>query len=156
MKSDFATILSRLRREKGLSQRRVASDLGISQALLSHYENDAREPKLEFVIKACCYYGVTADYILGRINDRTVKTIPAPHDCVNAERLISAACFVFQKIDEIDDPELYTATVDYLVIPVETVAILLRDASTQYDPSRDAAFKTAEAVLVSNVRKKRD
>lgn len=36
-------------------------DLGISQALLSHYENGIREPGLAFVVKACDYYGVSAD-----------------------------------------------------------------------------------------------
>ena len=66
MKSAFAEALGDLRREKNLSQRRAAEQLGVSQALLSHYENDAREPKLDFVIRACDYYGVTADYILGR------------------------------------------------------------------------------------------
>ena len=70
MKSKFAETLGKLRREKGLSQRQAAADFGISQAVLSHYENDAREPKLEFVIKACEYYSVTADYILGRTNER--------------------------------------------------------------------------------------
>ena len=73
MKS-FCAVLSALRREKNLSQRRAASDLGISQALLSHYENGAREPKLDFVVKACDYYGVTADYILGRSVERGEKT----------------------------------------------------------------------------------
>ena len=67
---DFNAILSSLRREAGLSQRQAASDLGVSQALLSHYENGAREPKLEFVVKVCDYYGVTADYILGRSQAR--------------------------------------------------------------------------------------
>jgi len=70
MKSTFATRLSSLRRESGHNQRQVATDLGISQALLSHYENGAREPKLEFVVKACVYYNVSADYILGRTDDR--------------------------------------------------------------------------------------
>jgi len=69
-KSKFAANLSRLRREKRLSQRQAANELGVSQALLSHYETDAREPKLEFVIKACDYYGVTTDYMLGRTNER--------------------------------------------------------------------------------------
>ena len=45
----FCANLSRLRREKGVSQRKAASDLNISQALLSHYENGAREPGLAFV-----------------------------------------------------------------------------------------------------------
>ena len=62
----FSETLNRLRREKGLSQRAVAADLGISQALLSHYENGAREPGLHFVCRACDYYGVSADYLLGR------------------------------------------------------------------------------------------
>ena len=70
MKSDFSEILSGLRRGKALSQRQAAADLGISQALLSHYENGAREPKLEFVVKACDYYNVPADYILGRNGER--------------------------------------------------------------------------------------
>ena len=62
----FCMNLSRLRREKGVSQRKAASDLHISQALLSHYENGAREPGLAFVCRACDYYGVTADFLLGR------------------------------------------------------------------------------------------
>ena len=66
---DFCAILARLRKEKGVSQRKAASDLNISQALLSHYENGAREPGLAFVCRACDYYGVTADYILGRTTD---------------------------------------------------------------------------------------
>ena len=39
MKSGFSEMLSELRREKGISQKKAAKDLEISQALLSHYEN---------------------------------------------------------------------------------------------------------------------
>ena len=69
-KSRFATNLGNLRHEKGLSQRQAAAELGVSQALLSHYETDAREPRLEFVIRVCDYYSVTTDYILGRTKER--------------------------------------------------------------------------------------
>lgn len=65
MERTFSHTLSELRREKGVSQRRAAADLKISQALLSHYENGAREPGLGFVRRACEYYGVSADYMLG-------------------------------------------------------------------------------------------
>ena len=65
MARDFAQTMSELRREKGLSQRAAAADLHISQALLSHYENGAREPGLGFVRRACRYYGVSSDYLLG-------------------------------------------------------------------------------------------
>ena len=66
MTRGFSETMSELRRKKGASQRTAAADLGISQALLSHYENGAREPGLGFVCRACDYYGVSADYLLCR------------------------------------------------------------------------------------------
>ena len=65
MSRTFSETMSALRRDRGLSQRSAAADLNISQALLSHYENGAREPGLDFVRRACVYYGVSADYLLG-------------------------------------------------------------------------------------------
>ena len=70
MKSALANTLATLRKEKRLSQREAAAKLGVSQALLSHYENGAREPKFDFVIRACDYYVVSADYLLGRSEER--------------------------------------------------------------------------------------
>lgn len=70
MSSEFPRILSLLRQERGVSQRTAAKDLGVSQALLSHYENGIREPGLPFVVRACDYYHVSADYILGRTLSR--------------------------------------------------------------------------------------
>ena len=79
MNAEFSRTLSLLRQEKGVSQRTVANALGISQALLSHYENGIREPGLAFVVKACDYYGVSADYLLGRTLTRDGTTI-APEE----------------------------------------------------------------------------
>lgn len=69
--SKFAIILSQLRKERGISQKKAATDLGISQALLSHYEKGIRECGLDFVIKCSEYYGVTTDYLLGVSDSRT-------------------------------------------------------------------------------------
>lgn len=77
MATDFSRTLSLLRQEKGVSQRKAASELGISQALLSHYENGIREPGLAFVVKACGYYHVSADYLLGRTLSRDGAMIDA-------------------------------------------------------------------------------
>ena len=152
MKSLFSKKLSRLRREAGFSQRQAASDLGISQALLSHYENGAREPKLEFVVKACDYYGVSADHLLGRSEEKVKNILPAPHGCEGATRLISAAHTVFETLDNHPDKDLYSAVVDYLVIPIETVATLLSKPETTYDPVRDAELKMAEAKFIVRVK----
>lgn len=70
MNPSFSRSLSLLRQEKGVSQRSAAKDLNVSQALLSHYENGAREPGLQFVVRASDYYGVSADFLLGRTMSR--------------------------------------------------------------------------------------
>ena len=75
MNPDFSRSLSLLRQERGLSQRQVAKELGISQALLSHYEKGIREPGLNFVVKACDFYNVSADFLLGRTLSRDGTTI---------------------------------------------------------------------------------
>lgn len=75
MNEEFSRTLSLLRQEKAVSQRAAAGALGISQALLSHYENGIREPGLPFVVKACDYYGVSADFLLGRTLSRDGTTI---------------------------------------------------------------------------------
>ena len=43
MKSEFSRVITLLRKEKNISQKQAAAELGISQALLSHYENGIRE-----------------------------------------------------------------------------------------------------------------
>ena len=73
MERDFAHTMSELRKAHGLSQRKAAADLKISQALLSHYENGAREPGLGFVCRACRYYGVSADYLLGLTDEPSMQ-----------------------------------------------------------------------------------
>ena len=79
MNAEFSRTLSLLRQERGVSQRTAAGALGISQALLSHYENGIREPGLAFVVRACDYYGVSADFLLGRTLTRDGTTI-APEE----------------------------------------------------------------------------
>jgi len=66
MREDFSRLLSLLRRERGISQKKAAEHFGISQALLSHYENGVRECGLDFIVKAADFYSVSADYLLGR------------------------------------------------------------------------------------------
>ena len=70
MNRDFSRTITFLRKERKLSQKQAAAELGISQALLSHYEKGIRECGLDFVVKAADYYNVTCDYLLGRTADR--------------------------------------------------------------------------------------
>ncbi len=75
MNTDFPRIMTLLRKEKKISQKKAAEELGVSQALLSHYENGKRECGLEFLVKAADYYSVSCDYLLGRSPEPQGKTI---------------------------------------------------------------------------------
>ena len=90
MTRGFSETMSELRRKKGASQRTAAADLGISQALLSHYENGARDPGLDFVCRACEYYGVSADYLLGRTDEPGGETAPRLHALAEELRALAA------------------------------------------------------------------
>ncbi|MEG0570386.1 MAG: helix-turn-helix transcriptional regulator [Oscillospiraceae bacterium] len=95
MNSDFPRILTLLRKERGVSQKEVASDLGVSQALLSHYEKGIRECGLEFVVKTADYYNVSCDFLLGRSPERTgvrlvVEDIPEP-DSMGKENMLKGS-----------------------------------------------------------------
>ena len=70
MNENFSRVLALLRQEKGISQRNAAASLQVSQALLSHYENGAREPGFDFLLRAAEFYGVSTDFLLGRTTVR--------------------------------------------------------------------------------------
>ena len=85
--SKFATKLSQLRKERGISQKKAATDLGISQALLSHYEKGIRECGLDFVIRCGEYYGVTTDYLLGVSDIRNGLDVSGLKNAVDDEEM---------------------------------------------------------------------
>ena len=67
---EFNRIIKLLRKERGITQKQAAEDLGVSQALLSHYEKGIRECGLDFVVRVADYYNVSCDYLLGRSAER--------------------------------------------------------------------------------------
>ena len=91
MERTFPRTLSALRRERNISQRQAAAELNISQALLSHYENGAREPGLGFVCRACDYYQVSADYLLCRSDEPNAadKVLKTAHEIVDSFEKLS-------------------------------------------------------------------
>lgn len=90
MACEFGRIITLLRKERGITQKKAAESLGVSQALLSHYEKGIRECGLEFVVKVADFYDVSTDYLLGRSADRsgltlTVEDIPAPDSSASSD-----------------------------------------------------------------------
>lgn len=110
MNKDFSRIITLLRKEKKLSQKQVSSDLGISQALLSHYEKGIRECGLEFLIKIADYYDVSCDYLLGRTPQR-YSDITDISDGASKAKSNAVSQIVNQKLIQNTQSVLY----DYLI-----------------------------------------
>lgn len=109
----FSDRLTIQRKQKGVSQKQAAADLGISQALLSHYENGIREPGLQFLVKAADYYNVSCDYLLGHAANvlqlnRAVDFEDLPEDAqLSRETFIRADLAIMNSI--VEDEEMMDA-----------------------------------------------
>lgn len=57
--------IKELRKKRGLIQQRLASELGITQQMLSKYEGDVSLIKVDVLKKIAKYFNVTTDYLLG-------------------------------------------------------------------------------------------
>ena len=130
LNSDFPRIITFLRKERGLSQKQVSTDLGISQALLSHYEKGIRECGLDFLIKAADYFEVSCDYLLGRTVQRQVASVSASDipdsdeiithkgnviNQVNRKLLKNTITVIFDLLAQLGNKNLTNAVSNYLM-----------------------------------------
>lgn len=61
--------LKQLRKQRGLSQLRLAMDLGTNQNSISRYESGEREADYRMLIRIADYFGVSIDYLLERTDE---------------------------------------------------------------------------------------
>ena len=64
----YVKIIRDLREDNDLTQSQVAEYLGTSQTMYARYEREASELPVRHLLKLCELYGVSADYILGKVN----------------------------------------------------------------------------------------
>ena len=157
MRGKFPDILSGLRREKGISQRAAASDLHISQALLSHYENGLREPGLDFICKAAEYYGVSVDYLLGVSGIRSGLVLKNSND--EASRftdLTDTTAKFFSDLvallDTWDQGELKNCSAEYLALSLYKLYASLCREGNAARLLTDARLKILEANIEEMTR----
>lgn len=62
--------LKDLREDKDLQQSNIAKLLNTTQPQYSRYETGERELPIRYLVTLADFYGVSADYILGRTNDK--------------------------------------------------------------------------------------
>ncbi|MBE6981533.1 MAG: helix-turn-helix transcriptional regulator [Ruminococcaceae bacterium] len=61
--------LKELRKSKGLSQLRLATELNTTQNTISRYETGEREPSIADLIKIADFFHVSVDYLISRTDD---------------------------------------------------------------------------------------
>lgn len=175
MPIEFNRVITLLRKERGITQKQVAQDLGISQAQLSHYEKGIRECSLSFVVQVADYYNVSCDYLLGRSAERSGQTIRVedlPDDANTAgkyrgsvlptmyKKLITNSLdILFDKLETCRDKRVTTAVSEYLMLAVykmfrqlyqaapKNVTSLFRVSPARWESHASAAQCLAEGNL---------
>ena len=142
--SDFPRIITLLRKERGLSQKQVALELEVSQALLSHYEKGIRECGLDFVVKMADYYNVSCDYILGRTSERNSSN--AGYDSLNEnagkiniknsailesnkKMIVDSLEVVYGRLEQTESKGLNTEVSSYLMVSIYKIIRILYSAN---------------------------
>ena len=161
MNSAFPRILTLLRKERGISQKKAATDLGVSQALLSHYEKGIRECGLDFVVRSADYYHVSCDYLLGRTPDKTgaviaVNEIPdndpsakenqfrgSVLPVLNKKLIVNSLNILFDLLQRCNNKGLTTEISAYLTLAVYAVFRELYAAN----PKNPAAMFSVDAYI---------
>ena len=70
---EIGHVIARLRNEKKISQRKLATDLNVSSSVVGLWESNKRLPSLECFISLIDYFAVSADLLLE--NDRKIKPV---------------------------------------------------------------------------------
>lgn len=145
MSGAFSKNLSALRKDQNLSQKQAAQNLGISQALLSHYEKGIRECGLDFVCRAADYYSVSTDYLLGRssmrnpddqdnsyleISDDAPASVKAQAAMLRHERrvLMDSLNIVFGLLEKINSNSLSREAVVYMCTALNGLYQMLKSS----------------------------
>ena len=160
MNAAFPLMMTLLRKERGISQKKAAADLHVSQALLSHYEKGIRECGLDFVVAAADYYGVSCDYLLGRTADKAgtmiaVEEIPEQDPAIrdsrmtpagvlpvlNKKLLVNALQVIFDLLQKSNNKEL---TLEVSNALIQMTYVVFRQMYAANDKNLQAVFAVSD------------
>ncbi len=105
MANDLGKRLKSLRQEKGLLQKQVAAELGITESGYGFYEQGKRTPDSEMLKKIAAIYNVSADFLLGLNTPLTQEHLTNTYSQI-AEDLGEDIQVMFHDITSFDEEEL--------------------------------------------------
>ncbi|MBR5089470.1 MAG: helix-turn-helix transcriptional regulator [Ruminiclostridium sp.] len=169
MNADFPRILALLRKERHISQKAAAADLGVAQALLSHYEKGKREPGLDFLVRVANYYNVSTDYLLGRsavstggiITENDIPNTEAPNKAqaganisvtLSKKLLMNSVDIIYDILGKISDSKLtgtVTAIMNFTVYKVFRLVFRANKSNSQtmFEISDEKSCHVADAGI---------
>ncbi len=65
--------LKEIRKARGISQQKLATDLNTNQNTVSRYETGEREPGIAELIRLADYFNVSVDYLLERTDNPRIN-----------------------------------------------------------------------------------
>lgn len=75
----FGELLARLRKEKGILQKELATYLNVTVATISNYEKGVHSPDYDTLVKLADFFDVSTDYLLQRTDYRaSINTLNKP------------------------------------------------------------------------------
>lgn len=135
MNAAFSRNITILRKERKMTQKKVAEELGVSQALLSHYEKNIRECGLDFVVRMSEYYDVSCDFLLGATEERgsSKKLNETPPEVIKENHvpasISSALNIVFGIVKKINSKSLTRFVINYFSTAIYTMFRTLYSAN---------------------------
>ena len=67
--NNFSTQLRKIRKERKLTQKQLAIDIGASERGIQQYELGERKPAFDVLITLADFFDVSLDYLVGRSED---------------------------------------------------------------------------------------
>lgn len=159
MSTSISQRLIKLRKEKNLSQKEAAEALGVSQALLSHYEKGIRECGLDFLCKASVFYDVSSDYLLGlsetRISpDSGFDLTDIPQDSeIKTNTVLRAAAAIYERIGNVGNAHgdkcraIYILTVYTLYLRAVALGIMPSNEYATLEMGTFLSSGTIDSIL---------
>ncbi len=65
----FSERLVLLRKSNGLTQKKLAEEMKLSELAIQNYESQRRKPAFDVLIALADYFDVSLDYLVGRSED---------------------------------------------------------------------------------------
>lgn len=87
---DFGDNLKQLRKQRNLTQKELGSQIGLSKAVISKYENGMGYPTFDVLIRIAQFFGVSTDYLLGVSGNKTVDVTGLTESQINTIQLLIA------------------------------------------------------------------